>query len=229
MAIKMVSLKCPNCNSNVMVEKGRKSCFCTYCGAQLFLDDGSVNININHNHNYTYRSIDETGIRKAELEADLQKRKLNKEDREDKLRHMGIVFWTTVLLLICLGGPAALLLFPSDSEKQHKRQVAEFEQLVQEIEVDIENKNYDSARIKANKIHLELLSFTKDEIKKRETNFNKNFSISKKENSEKKEENNDNINIEQNPNVVLQSNNSDTDDSDIDSSDISSCEEEILI
>ena len=82
---------------------------------------------------------------------------------------------------------------------------------------------------KANKIHLELLSFTKDEIKKRETNFNKNFSISKKENSEKKEENNDNINIEQNPNVVLQSNNSDTDDSDIDSSDISSCEEEILI
>ena len=153
MAIKMVSLKCPNCNSNVMVEKGRKSCFCTYCGAQLFLDDGSVNININHNHNYTYRSIDETGIRKAELEADLQKRKLNKEDREDKLRHMGIVFWTAVLLLICLGGPAALLLFPSDSEKQHKRQVAEFEQLVQEIEVDIENKDYDSARIKANRIH----------------------------------------------------------------------------
>ena len=112
-----------------------------------------ANININHNHNYTYRSIDETGIRKAELEADLQKRKLNKEDREDKLRHMGIVFWTAVLLLICLGGPAALLLFPSDYEKQHKRQVAEFEQLVQEIEVDIENKDYDSARIKANKIH----------------------------------------------------------------------------
>ena len=153
MAIKMVSLKCPNCNSNVMVEKGRKSCFCTYCGAQLFLDDGSVNININHNHNYTYRSIDETGIRKAELEADLAKRRLNKEEREDRRRNFGTTFWAAVLIFCCLVLPLAWLLFPSDAEKAHKKQVAEFEQLVQEIEVDIENKDYDSARIKDNKIH----------------------------------------------------------------------------
>lgn len=153
MAIKMVSLKCPNCGSNVMVEKGRKSCFCTYCGAQLFLDDGSVNININHNHNYTYRSIDETGIRKAEIEAELERRKLNREERDERHRKIAVVFWTAVVLLLCIGGPAMLFLFPSDAEKEHKRQVAEFEQLVQEIETDIENKDYDSARIKANKIH----------------------------------------------------------------------------
>ena len=82
---------------------------------------------------------------------------------------------------------------------------------------------------KANKIHLELLSFVKDEIKKKENNYSKYFSISKKENPVKKEDNKDNVNIEQNTNVDINSNNSDTDDSYKDSSDMSGCEEEIII
>ena len=94
------------------------------------------------------------------------------------------------------------------------------------------NKSFTPKQKKANKIHLELLSFTKDEIEKRESNFNKCFSISKKEFfSKKKEDNNhdENENVEQNSNVVINSNNSYIDDSDIDSSDMSGCEEEILI
>ena len=85
---------------------------------------------------------------------------------------------------------------------------------------------------KANKIHLELLSFTKDEIERKTKNVIKSFSISKLGESEKKEEkkeNNDNVNDEQSSNIIINSNNSDTDDSDIESSDMSGCEEEILL
>ena len=85
---------------------------------------------------------------------------------------------------------------------------------------------------KANKIHLELLSFTKDEIERKSKNVVKSFSISKLAESEKKEEkkeNNDNVNDEQSSNIIINSNNSDTDDSDIESSDMSGCEEEILL
>ena len=85
---------------------------------------------------------------------------------------------------------------------------------------------------KANKIHLELLSFTKDEIERKSKNVIKSFSISKLGESEKKEEkkeNNDNVNDEQSSNIIINSNNSDTDDSDIESSDMSGCEEEILL
>ena len=94
------------------------------------------------------------------------------------------------------------------------------------------NKCYTPKLKKANKIHLELLSFTKGEIKKRENNYNTSFSISKKENFLKKKEDNEGNetqNVEQNSNVIINSNNSDTDDSDIDSSDMSGCEEEVLI
>ena len=96
----------------------------------------------------------------------------------------------------------------------------------------INNKCLTPELNKANRIHLELLSFTKDEIQRKEKNVVKSFYISKKEISEKKEEkkeNNENVNDEQNSNIIINSNNSDTDDSDIESSDMSGCEEEILL
>ena len=92
-----------------------------------------------------------------------------------------------------------------------------------------ENMLYNSSQKKANKIHLELLTFTKEEINKRTKIINKNFPISKKENIIKVKDKNDEENFEQNQNDINKSDDSDTEDSVTDSSNMSSCEEEIII
>ena len=84
MAMKMVSLRCTNCGKTITLEKGQKMCFCTYCGSQLFLDDGAVNINVTQNHNFTYRSINETKIRKAEIDRDIERRRIESSEHQQK-------------------------------------------------------------------------------------------------------------------------------------------------
>ena len=97
----------------------------------------------------------------------------------------------------------------------------------------VKNKCFTPKIKKANKIRLELLSLTKDQLVKQETKFNNRFSISKKEKVEIKEkekkDDKEKVDVEQNSNVIINSNNSDTDDSGIDSSDMSGCEEEEII
>ena len=77
---------------------------------------------------------------------------------------------------------------------------------------------------KATKINMQLLLFTKEEIKRKSKFENKHFSISKKIVIKKEEKK-----IEQNTNIIINDENSDTYDSEMDSSDMSSCEEEIII
>ena len=69
--MKIISLKCPECGASIQVEDDRDKCFCTYCGTQLYLDDGAKR----EVHEHIYREVDEARIKEAELE--LEKQKLN--------------------------------------------------------------------------------------------------------------------------------------------------------
>ena len=82
---------------------------------------------------------------------------------------------------------------------------------------------------KANKINSELLSFTKEEIKRKSKFGDKHFSISKKIVIKKEDKKIEDKKIEQNTNIINNEENSDTYDSEMNSSDMSSCEEEIII
>lgn len=55
--MKVISLTCPGCGSNLSTEDGRKQCFCQYCGMKIMLDDESI----------TYRTVDEARIKEAEV------------------------------------------------------------------------------------------------------------------------------------------------------------------
>lgn len=49
MAIKMISVKCPECGASMTIEGDRKKAFCTYCGAQIILyNENEYTININN-------------------------------------------------------------------------------------------------------------------------------------------------------------------------------------
>ena len=59
MAVKLISVKCPECGATLNIEEGREQAFCTYCGTKVLL----------HNENeYIYRHIDEAGVKQAETD-----------------------------------------------------------------------------------------------------------------------------------------------------------------
>ena len=81
--IKMVSLKCPECNANLELEEGRKQCFCQYCGTKIMLDDGSCT--------YTHVYIDKTREKELELEAKKLGMELEKEKANEKWKKFSII------------------------------------------------------------------------------------------------------------------------------------------
>ena len=96
--VNVVSLKCPDCQANIEIQEGKKKCFCSYCGRQLLLDDGSVTI--------THRTIDHTRIREVELEQQLKLKQMEIDAIEKKERSrkqsilLGIWLLSVVVLLL---------------------------------------------------------------------------------------------------------------------------------
>lgn len=39
--MKLISLKCPECNANLQIEEGHDKCYCQYCGAEITINDYS--------------------------------------------------------------------------------------------------------------------------------------------------------------------------------------------
>ena len=73
MAIKFVSVKCPECGANLPIEEGREKMFCSYCGTQIIMTNENEHI---------YRHIDEAKIRQAEVNQAVQLKKLEIIERK---------------------------------------------------------------------------------------------------------------------------------------------------
>lgn len=68
--VKMVPLTCPKCGADLEVRDDIKTCFCTYCGAKLLIDDGSKTVTINKNVyiNNTNTYVDQAELEKVKLQ-----------------------------------------------------------------------------------------------------------------------------------------------------------------
>lgn len=74
MAIKLISVKCPECGAVLNIEENRQQAYCSYCGAKVLI----------HNENeYVYRHVDEAGIKKSDNDRIV---KLKELEYADKLR-----------------------------------------------------------------------------------------------------------------------------------------------
>lgn len=74
--VKMIPLVCPNCGAKLDIKDGTQTCFCTYCGTKILVNDSNIktiNKNINQNINIRKTVIDETESKKAEAEANNMK------------------------------------------------------------------------------------------------------------------------------------------------------------
>ncbi len=69
----LTAITCPKCSANLEIEPGRNQCFCTYCGAKIILQN---------ENEYVIRTIDEARIREAELNAELQNRILDSQEKK---------------------------------------------------------------------------------------------------------------------------------------------------
>ena len=67
--MKLKTLKCPGCNANVEIEKGREFLFCKYCGCKILFDDEKQEYTINKNINIHKRFTNDADVIRAKHEA----------------------------------------------------------------------------------------------------------------------------------------------------------------
>ena len=80
MAIKFISVQCPNCLANLNIESGRTYTFCAHCGTKILISNDNEHI---------YRHIDEARIKEAETERLIRLKEMElKELEEQKKREI---------------------------------------------------------------------------------------------------------------------------------------------
>lgn len=91
MAVKFITIKCPECGAKLPMEEGRKTMFCSYCGSQVMM----VNEN-EYKYEVTHHYIDDAKIMRAETsraekeaEQAYKLRALELENKIDRRRQIG--------------------------------------------------------------------------------------------------------------------------------------------
>lgn len=133
-------LKCPECGANF--ESNDKVSFCSYCGAKLYFDDGTKTVN----YNYNYKNEDVAKIREIEVNKELELNKRQEELRSQKKVGIGLVLF---FIIFIIGFGSLFMGIKKGSDSQEK----ELQSIVNDIYIDINDGNYESALIKAKSLH----------------------------------------------------------------------------
>lgn len=131
-------LKCPECGASF--ESNDKVSFCSHCGTKLFFDDGTQNIN------YNYKMEDVAKIKEIEVNKELELNKRQEELRSQKKVGLGLILFFVIFII---GFSSLFMVIKKGSDSQER----ELQSIVNEVYVDINAGNYESALIKANSLH----------------------------------------------------------------------------
>lgn len=103
MAVKLTSVKCPECGAALQIENGREQIFCSYCGAKIL---------ITNENEYIIRHVDDAGVKKAETERIVEMKKLeiieknrvaNENKKKTKIKIMAILA-ILAMIFLSIGG-----------------------------------------------------------------------------------------------------------------------------
>jgi len=128
--MKLVQMKCPNCDADLSVDDGIESFYCQYCGTKIILDgqsDTAIKAKV------ASKAIDKVeAMHKARL-----KQKAIEEEKQRKQFPfiMAFIVIAMVVLFMALQAPG-------------KKEDSRIESLYSEIQQDIASGNYDAARMK---------------------------------------------------------------------------------
>ena len=101
MAVKIITVKCPECGALLDFEEDRKQAFCSYCGTKILL----------HNENeHIYRHIDEAGVKQAETDRMVKMRQLEIEEKENERRRSLIQIWIVSTIVLTIVGVIGMVI-----------------------------------------------------------------------------------------------------------------------
>lgn len=152
--MKLFTLKCPNCGSSLEIEDGIDIFFCKYCGHKIMLE-GQSNESIRAKVHIKGMEHEE---KLADKEYEHERYKMKMKAKENK--HSAIIGIACFLipLLICF---IVIISGNIGVNKQEEK----LQTIVAEVMVDIKNRDYAEAYIKANTLYWDS-SYTSEGKKK---------------------------------------------------------------
>ena len=137
----MKILKCPNCNAALEIENGLDTFYCKYCGYKILLNGQSK---------AAYRA--KTRIKEMEHDERMADKQLEHEKYKiaQKIKREGMDNKLVITLMLCIV-LFLIITFACDKRESRKEEV-QLQQLVEEVQTEIANKDFDAARIKVQSI-----------------------------------------------------------------------------
>lgn len=134
-----VKLTCDRCGGQIELDFDNLQATCPYCGEKLMLDTSQIAAIISER--------EET--KRHQMDIDQIKWEKEQQRQDDK----SLTPWLLLLIFIPLIGLILLSSVFSSGERKYNRQEKHLESIVKEIQVDINNKDYISATLKASQLH----------------------------------------------------------------------------
>lgn len=97
MAVKFISIKCPECGANLEMEQDRKVMFCSYCGRKIMMVDENE-----FKYDVTHRHVDVAKIREVEEKAEIKKvrERLKKEKFDAIVEFAGFLMAGLIVIVL---------------------------------------------------------------------------------------------------------------------------------
>lgn len=149
--MKLYQLSCPSCGAKVEVEENRTNCYCSYCGNQVLVDDGTKRIEIKYTDEAKIKEIESNerifNIRNAAANAELKQ-----NNRIKTIKLLKPVVSTICVAVLVIASYMLIGGYFDSLKRASNRQERELQMLVEEILEDIENHEFEVARVKAQTI-----------------------------------------------------------------------------
>lgn len=137
--MKLVNLRCPNCNGELKINPEKETVICGYCHTEFKVDDEIKRIEINKTIHHVY--TDNAKIKEIEM-------KEEKEKQNAKHEHIG----TIILIAMIIALFAFYVIFFSNSEHKSNIQEKELQQIVEDVKYEVSQGNFEEAYLKAKSI-----------------------------------------------------------------------------
>lgn len=142
---KLITVRCPHCGANLNVDDGLDTFYCQFCGTKIFLDelsdaayDAKTKVK-NMHHQETM----------ADKKFDYKKFKIASKfsERSQEFKHQMLSFLIPMLVLALI--PIVII---GPVKASSNREEVKLQKIVEEVQEDIKNEDFDSAYVKAQSI-----------------------------------------------------------------------------
>lgn len=138
--MKLIELRCPNCNGELKVNPEKEKVICGYCHTEFKIDDEIKKIEISNTIHHVY--TDNAKIKEIEMKEENEKNKAKQE-------HIG----TIILVVMVIALFAYFGLYFGGEERKSNNQEKELQQIVENVKYEVSQGNFEEAYLKAKSIN----------------------------------------------------------------------------